>query len=69
MVTFDRAGLVTSYCADHAEDKAGEPGKRIIWMSPTCAACGQCYRVVATRLIPKHFNLQGVVCRGWPLEP
>lgn len=68
VVTFDWSGIVLSFCANHAEDKAGEPTQPdVLWLAPGWDICTLCARVLPAPLVAtEHFNALGEPC---PPEP
>lgn len=56
-------GIVLSFCATHAENKAGQPTAEVQWLAIGWDVCPRCYRVLPDELVAvEHYNLQGRVC-------
>lgn len=70
VVTFDWRGIVLSFCANHAEEKAGEPRvPEVVWLAASWAVCRRCDRVLPVSLVAgEHFTIAGVPCLDIP-EP
>lgn len=62
VITLGWGPTVLSFCASHAEDKAGQDGVEIRWLMNSYAVCPRCARVTVRRLLRDHFNLQGEPC-------
>ena len=68
VVTFGWAETtVLSFCATHAEDKAGQLDVEVLWVSPLHACCDTCHRIVSKRVMwseDGHYDLKGESCPG-----
>lgn len=63
VATLDWGGIVLSFCIVHVEDKPGEPGVQVVWLSERLTVCRRCGRPVPTANLAEHFTARGAPCR------
>lgn len=64
VITLMLGALHISYCATHAETKAGQPDAEVTWLSHDYRVCPVCFRVLPRTVLDDgpHFDALGLTC-------